>query len=58
MNKSIEIGVIKKRFTFHDLRANAGSDAKGNAQELLGHASAVTTKRVYERKPAKVRPIR
>jgi len=51
MNKAINTGVIKKRFTFHDLRAKIGSDANGNAQELLGHASAVTTKKVYERKP-------
>jgi len=58
MNNAMESGIIKNRFTFHDLRAKAGSDAKGNAQELLGHASAATTKRVYERKPAKVRPIR
>ena len=42
---------IKNRFTFHDLRAKAGSDAQGNAQELLGHASETTTKMVYERKP-------
>jgi len=34
------------------------SDANGNAQALLGHASASATKRVYERKPAKVTPIR
>jgi len=33
------------------------SDAKGNTQVLLDHASA-TIKRVYERKPAKVTPIR
>lgn len=58
MNNAIKNGAIKTRFTFHDLRAKAGSDAKGNAQELLGHASATTTKRVYERKPAKVTPLR
>ncbi|MBE0434828.1 MAG: tyrosine-type recombinase/integrase [Methylomicrobium sp.] len=58
MNKAIETGAIKDRFTFHDLRAKAGSDAEHNAQELLGHASAATTKKVYLRKPSKVRPIR
>jgi len=57
MNRALKEGVIKTRFTFHDLRAKAGSDANGNAQALLGHASAAT-KRVYERKAAKVRPIR
>ena len=58
MNKAIDSGAIKKRFTFHDLRAKAGSDANENAQKLLGHASASTTKRVYERKPSQVKPNR
>ncbi|MGZ5599946.1 MAG: tyrosine-type recombinase/integrase, partial [Methylobacter sp.] len=58
MNTAMESGAIKNRFTFHDLRAKAGSDADGNAQELLGHASPTTTKRAYMRKPSKVRPIR
>jgi integrase len=58
MNKALETGAIKERFTFHDLRAKAGSDAEENAQKLLGHASATTTRRVYERKPSKVKPIR
>ena len=58
MNKALETGVINERFTFHDLRAKAGSDAEDNAQKLLGHASATTTKRVYERKPSMVKPIR
>jgi len=57
MNKALETGVINERFTFHDLRAKAGSDAEDNAQKLLGHASATTTKRVYERKPSMVKPI-
>lgn len=58
MNKSLIETKLKKRFTFHDLRAKAGSDAEDNAQKLLGHASAATTKKVYERKPTKVKPIR
>jgi len=58
MNKALETDIIKNRFTFHDLRAKAGSDAEENAQKLLGHASAATTKRIYERKPQKVQPIR
>ena len=58
MNKALETGVINERFTFHDLRATAGSDAEDNAQKLLVHASATTTKRVYERKPSMVKPIR
>jgi hypothetical protein len=35
--KSMETGAIKERFTFHDLRAVAGSDAEDNAQKLHGH---------------------
>jgi integrase len=58
MDKAVESGIILERFNFHDLRAKAGSDAKGNAQELLGHASASTTRRVYLRKPASVKPVR
>jgi integrase len=60
MNKALELEAIKERFTFHDLRAKAGSDSESDdeAKELLGHTSAATTKRVYRRKPSKVRPIR
>lgn len=48
------------RFTFHDLRAKAGSD-KGTveeAQALLGHTSAETTKRVYKRNLTVARPVK
>jgi hypothetical protein len=48
------------RFTFHDLRAKAASD-KGSlveAQELLGHASPETTKRVYRRALTVARPVK
>ena len=44
------------RFTFHDLRAKASSDNPDKS--LLGHASAETQRRVYQRTPLKVRPIR
>lgn len=57
MNNAMKRGVIHERFTFHDLRAKAGSD-HDNAQRLLGHQSPATTKRVYERKPDKVKPGR
>jgi integrase len=56
MATAIERGVITERFTFHDLRAKAGSDAI-NPTELLGHQSPATTKRIYIRKPSKVTPI-
>jgi integrase len=48
------------RFTFHDLRAKAASDAESveQAQALLGHASVETTKRVYKRNLTKARPVK
>lgn len=57
MDKAIADGVIANRFTFHDLRAKAGSEHH-DATRLLGHQSPATTRRVYERKPDKVKPIR
>jgi len=55
MRDALKDGVIAERFTFHDLRAKAGSESK-HGQRLLGHQSATTTRRIYERKPDKVRP--
>jgi integrase len=48
------------RFTFHDLRAKAGSDTATleQAQALLGHASSETTKRVYKRNLTRARPVK
>jgi integrase len=48
------------RFTFHDLRAKAGSDTETleQAQALLGHASSETTKRTYKRNLTKARPVK
>jgi len=48
-----------QRFTFHDLRAKAGSDKATieEAQALLGHASSETTKRVYKRNLTLARPV-
>lgn len=48
------------RFSFHDLRAKAGSD-KATIEEaaaLLGHASTETTKRVYKRNLTKASPVK
>jgi integrase len=49
---------ITERFTEHDLRAKVGSDAESleRAQQLLAHADAATTKRVYRRKPERIKP--
>lgn len=57
MNKAVAEGHIQERFTFHDLRAKAGSEAV-DGTKLLGHQSPATTRRVYQRKPEKVKPIR
>ncbi len=49
---------ITEPFTEHDLRAKAGSDATSleHAQQLLAHADSRTTKRIYRRKPERVKP--
>lgn len=57
MNAAIADGLLTERFTFHDLRAKAGSEAE-DGMRLLGHQSPATTRRIYERKPDKVKPIR
>jgi integrase len=51
---------ITHRFTEHDLRAKCASDAESlqRARQLLGHADAQITARVYRRKPEIVRPLR
>lgn len=43
------------RFTFHDLRAKAGSDSVDG--KLLGHADQRTLNRHYRRKPEVVTPV-
>lgn len=43
-------------FTFHDLRAKAGTD--GDDWQLLGHLDQKTHSRVYDRKPRVVKPAR
>ncbi len=49
---------VKQRFTEHDLRAKCASDAESlaHAQQLLSHADSATTKRIYRRRPERVRP--
>ena len=51
---------VSERFTEHDLRAKAGSDADTveHAQQLLTHADARTTERHYRRKPRRVQPLK
>ena len=46
---------------FHDLRADAIAQAgeEGqDAQQFAGHTDRRTTDRIYQRRPAKVRPVR
>lgn len=47
-------GLIAERFTFHDLRAKSGSDAKDG--RLLGHLDQRVFNRVYKRTPELVSP--
>jgi len=49
---------VKERFTEHDLRAKCASDAPSleRARQLLAHADAALTLRVYRRKPERVKP--
>jgi len=51
---------VTERFTSHDIRAKNASDAKTSvhAQEMLGHADAKITERVYRRKIKLVEPLR
>lgn len=50
---------VKERFTAHDLRAKAASDATSEeeARKLLSHASTETTRRIYRRKAERVMPL-
>ncbi len=47
---------VRDPFTEHDLRAKAGSDAESleRARQLLGHADAAITQRVYRRRPERI----
>lgn len=51
---------VKEPFHEHDIRAKAASDAESleQAQALLSHASSDTTKRIYRRRPDRVKPVK
>lgn len=57
MDACVHDGVIRERFTFHDLRAKAGSE-HSDAMRFLGHQSETTTRRIYQRKPDRVKPLK
>lgn len=56
MTRVLKETAVTERFTEHDLRAKAGSDAKNleAARALLAHADQATTQRIYRRKPERV----
>jgi integrase len=60
MKQALERGVLKERFTTHDIRAKAGTDAGnvGRASELLGHSDTRVTAKFYRRLPEKVQPLK
>ena len=53
---AIDKELIKERFTFHDLRAKAGSESE-RADEFLGHDDPRTANRVYRRLPRRVQAL-
>lgn len=56
MEKALAANPDMPRFTFHDLRAKAGTDS--DDWGLLGHLDQKTHSRVYDRKPRIVKPAR
>ncbi len=50
----------RHEFHFHDIRAKSASDAptEAQAQDMLGHIDARTTRIVYRRKPIEVIPLK
>lgn len=60
MKRSMEQGLLTKRFTFHDIRAKTVSDEDNvdTAQLRAGHTSKAMTLRVYSRKVRKVTALR
>ena len=49
--RALQVG-LEQRFTFHDLRAKAGSEAAD--WRLLGHTDRSTFERIYNRAPVKI----
>jgi integrase len=59
MRKALDKTKLKERFQERDLRAKVASESATleEASERLAHASTATTKRIYRRKPSKVKPL-
>lgn len=60
MSRLLKETTITERFTEHDLRAKCASDAETleHARALLAHADSNTTRKIYRRKPERVKPLR
>jgi integrase len=60
MTSAVKNGILKTRFTTHDVRAKAGSDAPSTARatELLAHRDTGVTNRHYRRLPERVKPLK
>lgn len=60
MDRLIKETNLKERFTPHDIRAKAASDAVDDehARKLMSHSNVAITRRVYRRKPEKVSPLK
>jgi integrase len=59
MRKAIRRGILKERFTFHDLRAKNISDTENleDAMKRAGHMSMSMTRGVYDRGERLVQPL-
>jgi len=60
MAKALEKTDLTERFTEHDMRAKVGSDAESleRANQLLTHSDMRLTKRIYRRKPERIKPTK
>jgi len=60
MRKAIKLGVIKERFTFHDIRAKCVSDTENinDAMNRAGHTNMSMTRTVYDRAARRVSALR
>lgn len=60
MQRAIKRGLLRERFTFHDLRAKSVSDSKTleEAFERAGHTTMAMTRGVYDRNYRLVKPLK
>jgi integrase len=59
MRRAMKLGLLKERFTFHDLRAKNISDTENleDAMKRAGHMSMSMTRGVYDRGERLVKPL-